>query len=119
MELKPIESLYLDLPSAENREHFHNLSGRHAPVLNGPKKRWADPWRLNLQPTDRVTYLAVDGARLVEITMSALEAVNVNYPEKGTEFDAMPEVPWPCRALADDEQIVAVNGVLMVQKGTE
>jgi len=117
MQLIPIDSLYLNLPSAESREHFLSLSSRVAPVLNRAKKKWADPSKLNLQSDARVTYLVLDGAKLIEITMSALEAANVNFPESGTTFDAMPEVPWPCRALTKDEQIVAVNGVPMVQKG--
>ncbi|MDP9113430.1 MAG: hypothetical protein M3O20_07085 [Acidobacteriota bacterium] len=117
MELKPIESLFLDLPSAESREQFFSISSRHAPVLNRAKKKWADPSKLNLAPDARVTYLVLDGEKLAEITMSALEAANVNFPESGSSFDAMPEVPWPCRALENDEKLVVVNGVAMVEKG--
>lgn len=119
MEIYPISSLYLNLPSAESREQFKNFAKRDSPVLNRAKKKWADPSKLNLKPEDRVEYLVFDGKELTKLTMSALEASNVNFPEKDTEHDALPEVPWPCRALMEDERIVTVDGAPMVQKGAE
>ena len=139
--MQPLSSLYL-FPVYQTRDEYETKTGVAAPPFNPawPVKSWADPAAAN-SPKRSVVYenvlaLADSGKPLVDgegrpmlepLMMPRERAAVVNIPVK--DFTGrIPEtatigfeVPVPCRALVEDEQLTLGFGdlVYVERKSTE